>query len=107
MSKLKYEIWLPKSKEQLESLLSQLLRTQNKHIIIRILNDYLNPEDLAGILQKFQRNIDQFRKNKSVVLLTDFYEQIPDYIPVAPTEEEAIDIIDFEEIERDLLLNEQ
>jgi len=105
MSKNKYDIELPKGKEQLESLFANIFKKNpTKHYIIRVLKDYFELKELLEILQKYEAKIEKFRRNKSIIILTeDFdYEQIPEFIPQAPTEEEAVDIIDFEEIERDL-----
>ena len=104
MSKNKYDIELPKSKAQLESLLSNIFKKNpTKHYILRIFETHISLEDLLGMLDKYQSKIEKFRRSKSIILLTeDFdYEQIPEFMPLAPTEEEAVDIIDFEEIERD------
>ena len=106
MAKLIYEVLLPKNKAQLEGILLQLFKTRQKHLIIKILNDYINKDDLKEMLEKYQENIKKYKKNKSIVILYEDYKDIPDFIPVAPTEAEAIDIIEFEEIERDLLLND-
>jgi hypothetical protein len=109
MSKIKYDILLPKSTEQLESLLQSLFKSgSSKHIIIKILENYINLDNLLLLLKKYKVQIEKFRRNQSLVLLTDAYdyEQIPDFVPMAPTEEEALDIIDFEIIERDLSLPE-
>ena len=105
MAKLIYEVLLPKNKAQLESVFIQLFKPRQKHLIIKILNDYITEDDLKEILEKYQENIEKYKKSKSIVILSDTFKHIPDYIPVAPTETEAIDIIEFEEIERDLLLN--
>ena len=102
MSKLKYEILLPKGQSQLDGILSQLIKTNSGHLIIKILNEYIDPEELKKTLEKYKTNIQTYKLNYSIVILHDDYNQIPDFIAVAPTEEEAIDIIEFEEIERDL-----
>ena len=106
MSKLKYDVLLPKTKVQLEGLLLQLFKAKPKHIVIRIIADYIDSEDLKNTLNKYQDKIENYKKNKSLIILSDNYEAIPDFISVAPTEEEAVDIIEFEDIERDLLMNE-
>ena len=106
MAKLVYEVLLPKNKAQLEGVFLQLFKPRQKHLIIKILNDYINEDDLIEMLNKYHENINKYKKNKSIVVLYDDYEHIPDFIPVAPTEAEALDIIEFEEIERDLLLND-
>jgi len=106
MSKVKYEVWLPKSRKQLESHFTNLFRSKSKHIIIKVLENYIQTEELTEVLKKFKKHINNYKKSHSIVLLTEQFETIPDFIPVAPTEEEAVDIIDFEEIERDLFINE-
>ncbi len=105
---VKYEVYLPKTREQLEGFLLKISRENPvKHYIIRIFEDYLPLEDLLEVLSKNKALIERFRKNKSMVLwLENNFEEVPDFIPVAPTEEEALDIIDFEEIERDLGLED-
>ncbi len=105
MAKLIYEVLLPKNKAQLEGVFIQLFKQRQKHLIIKILNDYIPEDDLKEILEKYQKNIEKYKKNKSIVILSETFKHIPDFISVAPTETEAIDIIEFEEIERDLLLN--
>jgi len=109
MSKINYTIELPKTMNQLESLLQQIFKSNpNKHYIIRLLAAHIDLDELNIMLDKYRQKIENFKRNKSIVLLSeDFdYEAIPDFIPLAPTEEEALDIIDFEEIERDLLLED-
>lgn len=105
MGSAKFEVLMPKNKEQLESLFANIFKRRSQHIILRILENYLSLEDLLSVLKKNKDQIGRFRRNKSIVLLsTDYnYEHLPEYIPVAPTQEEAIDIIDFEEIERELM----
>ena len=106
MAKLIYEVILPKNKAQLEGLFLQLFKPKQKHLIIKILNNYINKDDLKEMLEKYQENIKKYKKNKSIVILHEDDDNIPDFIPLAPTEAEALDIIEFEEIERDLLLND-
>ncbi len=106
MSKLKYEILLPKSLSQLNGILSQLLKNYSGHLIIKIISDYITPDSLKEIFEKYQTNIENYKKNYSIVILSDKHRFIPDFIPVAPTEEESLDIIEFEEIERDLFKDE-
>jgi hypothetical protein len=105
---IKYEVYLPKNREQLAGFFQKISKENPvKHYIIRIFDDYLPLEELVEVLQSNKEKIERFRKNKSVVLwIEKGFEEIPDFIPVAPTEEEALDIIDFEEIERDLGLED-
>jgi len=104
MAQPKYKIILPKSKAQFESELQNIFKKNpNLHYIFRVFENYILLEELSELLLKYQDKIVKFKKNKSmVVLIEDIdYEQIPEFMSVAPTEEEAVDIIDFEEIERD------
>ncbi len=104
--KHKYEVYLPKTKEQLEGFIQKIAsKNPVKHYIIRIFEQYIPLEELIVSLDNKKKSIEKFRNNKSLVLwLDNFFDEIPDFIPVAPTEEEALDIIDFEEIERDLMM---
>ena len=109
MSKMSYKIEMPKSKEQFESLLNTIFsNSHNQHIVVRVFKSYISLEDLLFLLEKYENKIINFKQNKSIVLLTEDFEidQIPEFIPMAPTEEEALDIIDFEEIERNLLFDD-
>ncbi len=103
--KLKYEVYLPKSKEQLEDFLHRISKKNPvKHYIVRIFPEYIENEEFVKVLEHYQSQIKQFKKNKSLVFwITEDEENLPEFISIAPTEEEALDIIDFEEIERDLL----
>ncbi len=104
MAQAKYKIILPKSKAQFESELQNIFKKNpNLHYIFRVLDEYISLEELSELLLKYQNKIEQFKKNKSIVILMEGidYEEFPEFMSVAPTEEEAVDIIDFEEIERD------
>jgi len=105
---VKYEVYLPKTTEQLTGFFQKIAKENPvKHYLIRIFEDYIPLEELLEVLEDNRELIERFRKNKSVVLwVENAIEEIPDFIPVAPTEEEALDIIDFEEIERDLGLED-
>tara|TARA_R110002167_G_scaffold61125_1_gene172351 strand:+ start:260 stop:595 length:336 start_codon:yes stop_codon:yes gene_type:complete len=61
----------------------------------------------AGDILEFLQLSDSHKKaNKSFVLVTDrvAYDDLPDNIVVVPTVQEAKDLIEMEEIERDLEL---
>jgi len=74
----------------------------NDNIILNLFSfDKLSVGDVLEFLQLS----DKHRKNnKSLVLVTEkvSYEEVPDTIIVVPTLQEAHDIIEMEEIERDL-----
>jgi len=108
MAKHKYDVFMPKTSEQLESFLQQLLKKRAQNIIVKLIAGYIDADELLSLFFKYEELLKTYKKNKSIVfLIEEFnYDQIPDFISIAPTEEEAIDIIDFEEIERDLFLED-
>ena len=74
----------------------------NDHII---LNLFSFGKLSAGDVLEFLQLSDKHKKNKkSFVLVTEkvSYEEVPDSMVVVPTIQEAHDIIEMEEIERDL-----
>ncbi len=77
-------------------------KIKNDHIIVNLFSfSKLGPGDVLEFLQLS----DTHRKSdKSFVLVTDkvSYDDLPDAITVVPTLQEAHDIIQMEEIERDL-----
>jgi hypothetical protein len=86
----------------LENLSKGYEKIKNDHIIINLFsfsnitkNDILEFLDISNTHKK---------ANKSFVLVTDTisYNEVPDVISVAPSIQEAKDIIEMEEIERDL-----
>lgn len=79
-------------------------KLKNNHIIVNLFSfSKLQSSDVLEFLQlsNMHRN-----SNKSFVLVTDkvSYDDVPDEICVVPTVQEAHDIIEMEEIERDLEL---
>lgn len=77
-------------------------KIKNNHIIISLFSfDIITASDIMEFLElsNTHRNI-----KKSFVLVTDkvAYDDIPDEICVVPTIQEAKDIIEMEDIERDL-----
>lgn len=77
-------------------------RLQNDHLIINLFSfDSLKAPDLLEFLQLSDRHRGS---GKSFVLVSDkiSYEEVPDEISLAPSLQEARDIIEMEEIERDL-----
>tara|TARA_R110000868_G_scaffold109560_1_gene297740 strand:+ start:2382 stop:2714 length:333 start_codon:yes stop_codon:yes gene_type:complete len=86
----------------LENLLKGYDKIKNDHIIVNLFsfsklteNDILEFLDISNTHRKLK---------KSFVLVTDTisYDEVPDKICVVPTIQEARDIIEMEEIERDL-----
>ncbi|AYN67156.1 ribonuclease Z [Euzebyella marina] len=79
-------------------------KIKNEHIIVNLFSfSKLKADDVLEFLQLSDLHK---KSNKSFVLVTDkvSYDDVPDKICVVPTIQEAHDIIEMEEIERDLEL---
>lgn len=77
-------------------------KLRNDHLIINLFSfGPLATEDLLEFLELSDRHRGS---GKSFVLVSDkiSYEEVPDEISLAPSLQEARDIIEMEEIERDL-----
>jgi hypothetical protein len=77
-------------------------RLKNDHLIINLFSfGPLTTDDLIEFLELSDRHRG---RGKSFVLVSDriSYDQVPDEISLAPSLQEAHDIIEMEEIERDL-----
>ncbi len=77
-------------------------KIKNDHIIVNLFSfSKLTSDD---VMEFFQLSDTHRKADKSFVLVTDkvSYDQMPDAITVVPTLQEAHDIIEMEEIERDL-----
>jgi len=86
----------------LENLNSSYQKIQNDHLIINLFSfDELNAGDVLEFLALSNKHRSA---NKSFVLVTEkvAYDEVPEEIVVVPTLQEARDIIEMEEIERDL-----
>ena len=89
-------------REFLHNLKSAYPKLRNDHLIINLFSfDSLTPEDLLGFLELSDRHRGS---GKSFVLVSDkiTYEQVPEELNLTPSLQEAHDIIEMEEIERDL-----
>lgn len=72
------------------------------HIVVNLFSfSRLTSDDLLEFLDLSRKHK---KENKSFVLVTDKvdYDDVPDEISLAPTLQEAMDIIEMEDIERDL-----
>jgi hypothetical protein len=88
----------------IENLRNSYEKVRNDHIVVNLFSfDRLKSGD---VLEFLELSAQHKRANKSFVLVTDKvdYEDVPDEISLAPTLQEAMDIIDMEDIERDLEL---
>ena len=86
----------------LECLKEEYPKIKNDNIIINLFSfSKLSANDLLEFLELSNMHRES---QKSFVLVTDkvSYDKIPDAICVVPTIQEARDIIEMEEIERDL-----
>lgn len=89
-------------KQFLENLNSSYQEIQNDNIVINLFSfSELSSGDILEFLNLSNRHR---ASKKSFVLVTDkvSFDQVPDEICVVPTLGEAHDIIEMEEIERDL-----
>lgn len=79
-------------------------KIRNDHIVVNLFSfKRLSSGDVLEFLEISRRHK---KANKSFVLVTDKvdYEDVPEEISLAPTLQEAMDIIEMEDIERDLEL---
>ncbi len=79
-------------------------KIKNDHLIINLFSfSELKADD---VLEFLELSNSHRAKNKSFVIVTEkvSYDEVPDEICVVPTIQEAKDIIEMEEIERDLEL---
>jgi len=86
----------------LSNLISAYPKLRNDHLIINLFSfDSLTTEDLLEFLELSDNHRG---RGKSFVLVSDkiSYDQVPDEISLAPSLQEARDIVEMEEIERDL-----
>ncbi len=77
-------------------------KIKNDHIIVNLFS--FSKLGTGEILEFLQLSNTHRAANKSFVLVNDHvnYDEVPDEICVVPTLQEAMDIIEMEEIERDL-----
>jgi len=105
MSKQRYKAFRAVEPVKLKGFLDGLFRrTPRFHYIVKIEPSRISPEEMLEILEPFRSKIEWYRKEKSLVLVHPDYDpdEMPEWLSIAPSELEASDIIDFEEIERDL-----
>ena len=89
-------------REFLKNLEEAYPKLKNDHLILNLFSfDKLRPEDLLEFLPLSDRHR---ASGKSFVLVSDSlsYDDIPDEISLVPSLQEARDLIEMEEIERDL-----
>ena len=86
----------------LENLKKAYAKLKHDNIIVNLFS--FSKLTSGNILEFLDLSRTHKNNNKSFVLVTDkvSYEDIPDEITVVPTIQEAKDIIEMEEIERDL-----
>ncbi|MBT8280735.1 MAG: ribonuclease Z [Muriicola sp.] len=86
----------------IENLNKAYEKIKNDHIVVNLFSfDKLTSNDILEFLEISRAHK---KLNKSFVLVTDQldYEDVPEEISLAPTIQEAMDIIEMEDIERDL-----
>ena len=86
----------------IENLTDGYNKIKNDHLIINLFSfSKLTKNDILEFLELSNKHK---KANKSLVLVTEIvsYDDVPDEISLAPSIQEAKDIIEMEEIERDL-----
>lgn len=88
----------------LENLNASYDKIKNDHIVVNLFS--FTKLTSGEVLEFLQLSNKHRGSKKSFVLVTDkvTYDEVPDEICVVPTIQEALDLIDMEEIERDLEL---
>lgn len=88
--------------EFLENLKGGYSKIENDNIIVNLFS--FSKLSTGDILEFLDLSNVHRERGKSFVLVTNkvTYDEIPDQITVVPTLQEALDIIEMEEIERDL-----
>ena len=86
----------------LENLNNAYPKIKHDNIIVNLFS--FNKLTVGNLLEFLDISNTHKAANKSFVLVTDrvSYDEVPDEITVVPTIQEARDIIEMEEIERDL-----
>lgn len=87
-----------------ENLKSAYEKLKNDHIIVNLFSfSKLSTDEILEFLELSNMHR---KAKKSFVLVTDkvSYDEVPDEISLVPTIREAIDLIEMEDIERDLEL---
>lgn len=86
----------------IENLIKEYPNLKNDHLIINLFSfSTLTKNEVLEFLEISNKHK---KANKSFVLVTETvsYDDVPDEISLAPTIQEARDLIEMEEIERDL-----
>jgi hypothetical protein len=105
MGKQRYKAFRAYDTGKLKGFLDNLFRkTPRDHYIVKIVAKEIPNDVFFDLLEKYQSKIEWYRREKSLIFVLEDYDpdEIPEWLVVAPSELEASDIIDFEEIERDL-----
>lgn len=73
-----------------------------KNLILDVTNIEVTLDEVASLLPLYEQYTEKY--NRSLVLLIEqfSYEELPEELPSAPTLQEALDIIELEDIQRDL-----
>jgi len=106
MKKQAYQVFRAVERPKLIGFLDNLFRRPPRHhYVVKIYSKHIPNEDLWEILEKYREKIARYTRERSLVFVPDDYDdpdRMPAWLSLAPTEEEASDLIEFEQIERDL-----
>ncbi len=105
MKKQKYKVFRATDEKKLTGFFDSLFRRAPRdHYIVKISFEDWTEEDFYNLVDRYKSKIEWYRRERSIVFVPDEYDpvEVPPWLSVAPSELEASDVIDFEEIERDL-----
>ena len=106
MKKERYKVFRATEARKLTGFLDSLFRhTPRDHYIVKIYSKAIPNDELWQLLEPCRSKIEWYVREKSLVFVIDDYDDpddMPEWLSVAPSELEASDVIDFEQIERDL-----
>jgi len=106
MKKQRYKAFRATETRKLTGFLDSLFRhTPRDHYIVKIFSKNIPNDQLWDLLEKYRNKLEWYTRERSIVFVIDDYDDpdlIPEWLSVAPSELEASDIIDFEQIEREL-----
>lgn len=82
----------------IQSIENNFTTIKNKNLIINIENASINEKDFLSLLKTQQKQ----KKSLVIVSKSDVFEPSIEDLNIVPTLQEAYDVIEIEEIERDL-----
>lgn len=92
-----------KKEEIFNFLETDFLTIKNKNLLINLCNiSQISRQEIEPLILASQKFKEAENKSFVVVLCQISHEEFPENFTIVPTEQEAFDVIEMEEIERDL-----